>query len=62
VSDARSAHHGAVRISSMMQNAIDNGFFVIPAHAGIQSSLFFPIQESWTPAFAGVTNRFASSC
>jgi len=46
----------------MMQNAIDNDFFVIPAQAGIHISLFFPVQESWAPAFSGVTNRFASSC
>jgi hypothetical protein len=46
----------------MMQNAINTGFFVIPAQAGIQNSLFFLVQESWTPAFSGVTNRFASGC
>jgi len=48
--------------SGMMQNAINTGFFVIPARAGIQNSLFFLVRESWTPAFSGVTNRFASSC
>jgi hypothetical protein len=45
----------------MMQIDIKTGFFVIPAQAGIQSSLFFLVQESWTPAFSGVTNRFGSS-
>jgi hypothetical protein len=45
-----------------MQNAIKIGFFVIPAQAGIQNSLFFLVPETWTPAFSGVTNRFASSC
>jgi len=45
-----------------MQDAINTGFLVIPAHdAGIQNSLLFLVQESWTPAFAGVTNRFASA-
>jgi hypothetical protein len=46
----------------LLQNEIKTGFFVIPAQAGNQSSLFFLIPETWTPAFSGVTNRFASSC
>jgi len=46
-------------INSVMQNAINAGFIVIPAQAGIQNSLFFLVPESWTPAFSGATNRFA---
>jgi len=44
-----------------MHDAVNTGLFVVPAQAGIQNALFFLFQKSWTPAFAGVTNRFASS-
>jgi hypothetical protein len=45
-----------------MQNAIKTGLFVIPAQAGIQNSLLYLVLETWTPAFSGATNRFASRC
>jgi hypothetical protein len=45
-----------------MQNAPEHLISVIPAQAGIQKSLIFLIGNFWTPAYAGVTGRFASSC
>jgi len=45
-----------------MQSEIKSGFYVIPAQAGIQSSLPVLVPETWTPACSGVTNLLASAC
>jgi hypothetical protein len=47
---------------SLMQNAIKTGFFVIPAQAGIQNSLFFWFEKPGlrlSPERPTVINLFA---
>ena len=58
----RACTRRTVKSSSLMQNPVPSLFSVIPAQAEIQKVLIYHVFISWTPASAGATVLFASSC